>query len=100
MAAGLPVVLVKQLTQHDDPDKIVFLTNVLMTPLSLLPALFVWTWPTLQVLPALIGMGLCAVLGHIFVVRGYPATDALLGMTFGFSKLPFTVAMNYFSFRV
>ena len=99
MAAGLTVVLVKQLTAHDDPDKIVFLTNVMMTPLSLIPALFVWTWPTLQVLPALFGMGLCAVLGHICVVRGYAATDASLGMTFEFSKLPFTVAMTYLAFR-
>src|SRR5689334_15588333 len=98
MAAGLTVVLVKQLTAHDDPDKIVFLTNVLMTPLSLLPALFVWRWPTIEVLPALLGMGLCAVLGHICVVRGYAATDASLGMTFEFSKLPFTVAMTYLAF--
>ena len=99
MAAGLTVVLVKQLTAHDDPDKIVFLTNILMTPLSLIPALFVWTWPTIEVLPALMGMGLCAVLGHICVVRGYAATDASLGMTFEFSKLPFTVAMTYLAFR-
>ena len=98
MAAGLTVVLVKQLTAHDDPDKIVFLTNILMTPLSLIPALFVWTWPTIEVLPALMGMGLCAVLGHICVVRGYAATDASLGMTFEFSKLPFTVAMTYLAF--
>ncbi|HEU0159227.1 MAG TPA: DMT family transporter [Hyphomicrobiaceae bacterium] len=99
MAAGLTVVLVKQLTAHDDPDKIVFLTNVLMTPLSLVPALFVWSWPTMAVLPALVGMGVCAVLGHICVVRGYAATDASLGMTFEFSKLPFTVAMTYLAFR-
>jgi len=84
LAAGLTVVLVKQLTAHDDPDKIVFLTNVMMTPLSLVPALF--------------GMGVCAVLGHISVVRGYAATDASLGMTFEFSKLPFTVAMTYLAF--
>jgi len=99
MAAGLTVVLVKQLTAYDDPDKIVFLTNVLMTPLSLVPALFVWHWPTLAVLPALLGMGLCAVLGHLCVVRGYAATDASLGMTFEFSKLPFTVGMTYLAFR-
>src|SRR5215510_10634868 len=98
MASGLTVVLVKQLTAHDDPDKIVFLTNVMMTPLSLVPALFVWSWPTLAVLPALFGMGVCAVLGHISVVRGYAATDASLGMTFEFSKLPFTVAMTYLAF--
>ena len=34
--------------------------------------LFVWRWPTLEVLPALIGMGVRAVLGHVCVVRGMP----------------------------
>lgn len=96
--SGLTVVLVKQLTAHDDPDKIVFLTNVLMTPLSLLPALFVWTWPTAEMLPAILGMGLCAVLGHVCVVRGYAATDASLAMTFEFSKLPFAVGIAYLAF--
>ena len=42
-STGLTAVLVKQLTAHDDPDKIVFLTNMMLLPLSLVPALFVWT---------------------------------------------------------
>ena len=96
--AGLTAVLVKQLTAHDDPDKIVFLTNALLLPLSLVPALLVWRWPTAEVLPALLGMGVCAVLGHVSVVRGYAATDASLAMTFEFSKLPFAVAIAYLAF--
>ena len=43
-------------------------------------------------------MGLCAVLGHVSVVRGYAATDASLAMTFEFSKLPFAVAIAYLAF--
>jgi drug/metabolite transporter (DMT)-like permease len=98
LAGGLTVVLVKQLTAHDDPDKIVFLTNALLLPMSLVPALFVWRWPTMEVLPALFGMGVCAVLGHVSLVRGYAATDASLAMTFEFSKLPFAVAIAYVVF--
>jgi drug/metabolite transporter (DMT)-like permease len=98
MMSGLTGVLVKQLTAHDDPDKIVFLTNLLLLPLSLVPAVFVWRWPTSEVLPALIGMGVCAVLGHVCVVRGYAATDASLAMTFEFSKLPFAVGIAYLAF--
>ena len=98
MSVGLTAVLVKQLTARDDPDKIVFLTNVLLMPLSLVPALFVWRWPTLAVLPALLGMGVCAVLGHVSLVRGYAATDASLAMTFEFSKLPFAVGIAYLAF--
>ena len=98
MTAGLTSVLVKQLTARDDPDKIVFLTNILLLPVSLVPALFVWRWPTAGVLPALLGMGACAVAGHVCVVRGYAATDASLAMTFEFSKLPFAVAIAYLAF--
>jgi drug/metabolite transporter (DMT)-like permease len=95
---GLTAILVKQLTARDDPDKIVFLTNLLLTPLSLLPALFVWAWPPLSVLPLVLGMGLCAMLGHITLVRGYAATDASLAMTFEFSRLPFATAIGYLVF--
>ena len=98
MSMGLTVILVKQLTAHDDPDKIVFLTNMMLTPLSLVPALFVWSWPTPAVLPALLGMGVCAVVGHISLVRGYAATEASLATTFEFSRLPFAVAIAYVAF--
>ena len=98
IAAGLTVILVKQLTATDDPDRIVFLTNLMLTPLSLVPALFVWSWPTLEALPFLVGLGICAVLGHVSLVRGYAATEASLAQTFEFSRLPFTVAVGYAAF--
>lgn len=98
MLMGLTVILIKQLTVKDDPDKIVFLTNLLLMPLSLVPALFVWRWPSLDVLVPLLGMGVCSVMGHIALVRGYAATDASLAMTFEFSRLPFVVAIAYFAF--
>ena len=95
---GVTAVLIKQLTARDDPDKIVFLTNVMLLPLSLLPALFVWSRPTAAMLPPLLGMGVCAVVGHVALVRGYAATDASLAQTFEFSRLPFTVAIAYVAF--
>jgi drug/metabolite transporter (DMT)-like permease len=98
MSIGLVAIMIKQLTAVDDPDKIVFLTNLLLTPLSLVPALFVWTWPTLEALIPVLGLGLTAVLGHVALVRGYAATDASLAMTFEFSRLPFSVAIAYLAF--
>jgi drug/metabolite transporter (DMT)-like permease len=98
VSQGLTVIMVKQLTAADDPDKIVFLTNMMLLPLSLVPALFVWSWPTLGMLVPVLGMGLTAVLGHIALVRGYAATEASLAMTFEFSRLPFTVAVAYLAF--
>jgi drug/metabolite transporter (DMT)-like permease len=98
MSIGLVAIMIKQLTAVDDPDKIVFLTNLMLTPLSLVPALFVWTWPSLEALIPVLGLGLTAVLGHVALVRGYAATDASLAMTFEFSRLPFSVAIAYLAF--
>ena len=98
VSGAFSAVLVKQLTARDDPNKIVFLTHLILVPMSLIPALLVWSWPPLSVLPLLLGMGLCATLGHITLVRGFAATDASLVMTFEFSKLPFGVAVAYMVF--
>jgi len=62
------------------------------------PALFVWVWPPLSAWPYVLGMGVCAMLGHISLVRGYAATDASLAMTFEFSRLPFVVLLGYLAF--
>lgn len=98
MAIGLIGPLVKQLTGRDDPERIVFITNLCIVPLALIPALAVWTWPTWQVWLALIALGLIAVAGHATLVRGYKLTDASLVMTFKFSRLPFAVLIGYLAF--
>ncbi|MBU2581432.1 MAG: DMT family transporter [Alphaproteobacteria bacterium] len=96
---GLIGPLVKKLTHEDDADRVVFLTNLLLTPLSLIPALFVWSWPPAEFWPHLIGLGLVAVLGHLALVRAYAAMDASLVMTFKFVRLPFAVMFGYFAFQ-
>ncbi|MGH6816345.1 MAG: DMT family transporter [Hyphomicrobiaceae bacterium] len=98
LVTGMIGPLIKQLTAKDDADKIVFLSALLMTPLSLIPALFVWQWPTAALWPHLAGMGLCAALGHVALVRGLAATDASLAFSFEFSRLPFAVAIGYWVF--
>ncbi|KAB2943867.1 MAG: DMT family transporter [Hyphomicrobium sp.] len=98
MTMGLIGPLVKQLTAADDADRIVFITNLVLTPISLVPALFVWTWPPLEVWPLLVLLGLFAVLGHMTLVRGFAVTDASLAMTFNFSRLPFSVLVGYLVF--
>ncbi len=90
--------LVKQLSAEDDADRIVFITNAVMTPLSLVPALFVWRWPEPELWPTLVGLGAVAVIGHLALVRGYLAMDASLAMTFKFSRLPFAVLFGYLAF--
>ncbi|MEQ8824348.1 MAG: DMT family transporter [Filomicrobium sp.] len=98
-AVGVIGPLVKRLTREDDADRVVFLTNLLLTPLSLVPALFVWTWPSLQMWGLFAAMGFVAVLGHMSLVRAYAAMEASLVMTFKFVRLPFAVLFGYLAFR-
>lgn len=97
-SGGMLAILIKQLTSRDDANQIVFITNLMMTPASLIPALFVWKWPSLDIAPLLIGMGACAVLGHIALTRAYALLDASMAMTLEFSRLPFATAFAYFAF--
>lgn len=98
LAGGVMAVLLKQLSGHDDPDKIVFLTTAIMTPLSLIPALFVWKPPGIELLPVLLVIGATGVLGHTCLMRGFRAADASLVLTFEFSRLPFAVAIGFIMF--
>lgn len=90
--------MIKQLTTRDDADKIVFLTNVMLVPASLLVALPVWVAPTWDALPWIIGMGLSGVIGHVAHVRAYAASEASLVFTYEFSRLPFAAAIGWFFF--
>ncbi len=95
---GLIGPIVKKMTLNDDADRIVFITNGLLLPLSLVPALAVWQWPDAYLWPYLAGLGGCALLGHMCLVRGYVSTDASLVMTFKFVRLPFAVLLGYLAF--
>lgn len=98
MLAGLNSVLVKQLTNQDDPDKVVFLTFAIMTPFTLPGALWVWKWPDLNVWLAFMALGIIGTIGHMMIVRAFAVADASLVMTFDFSRLPLTAALAYFLF--
>lgn len=99
MLNGVIGPLVKQLTAEDDADKIVFLSNALLTPLSLLPALPFWTWPSWHMMPVLMLLGLAAVLGHVSLVRALKAADASLVFTFDFTRLPLSFAIAWVVFH-
>ncbi len=98
LAGGVIAVLLKRLSNADDPEKIVFITTAMMTPMSLLPALFVWKWPGMDVVPVLTIIAVTGVLGHIALMRGFAAIDASLVLTFEFSRLPFVVGIGYIMF--
>lgn len=95
---GTITALLKHLTTEDDPDKIVFITTLMLTPLSAIPALFVWRTPGLDLMPWLALIAVTGVLGHLALMRAFRTAEASLIMTLDFSRLPFVVLLGYWLF--
>ena len=98
LSIGLSTTFIKRLTNSDDPDKVVFISTLMMTPVMLVPALWVWEWPPAEVWPFLILIGPVATLGHVTLARAFAATDASIVMGVDFARLPFAVLFGWFAF--
>jgi drug/metabolite transporter (DMT)-like permease len=72
--------------------------NLLMTPLSLLPAVFVWVWPRWEDLVVLAGLGLLAMLAHLALARSLAVADASAIMPFDYARLPFVALFAFVLF--
>jgi drug/metabolite transporter (DMT)-like permease len=91
-------ITVKYLVRTERPNTIVALFSVYLTPLSLIPALFVWEWSDLKSLAALIGLGIIGTLAHLSVARAYLAADASACAPYEFVRLPYAALIGYLLF--
>jgi drug/metabolite transporter (DMT)-like permease len=97
-SAAMNNITVKFLVRTERPNTIVALFSVYLTPLSLLPALFVWQWPDLRTLGALAGLGAIGTLAHLSVARAYAVADASACAPFEFARLPYAALVGYLLF--
>ena len=71
---------------------------LLLTPMSLIPALPFWQWPPLAVWPFIIAMGACGSFGHMCYIRAFALSDASAVMPYDYTRLLFAAAIGYFAF--
>ena len=95
---GASSLVIKSLSRTEDPNLVVFYMGLFMTPIVLVPALFVWQTPSLELWPWILAMGPVATFGHITLVRAFRAADASAVMPFDFTRLPFAALIGYFAF--
>jgi drug/metabolite transporter (DMT)-like permease len=98
LAAAASNTIVKFTTRTDHPDAIVLYQMVYVTPMILIPALWVWTWPSLDQLLLMFAVGFFATLNQRFLSRAYAAADATAVLPFEFSRLPFGAILGFLAF--
>lgn len=95
---GTSALIVKALTRGDDPWTVVFFSHLIMIPIALVPAIYVWSWPTQEAWMYLFATGPIAVLGHLFLTKAFSVTDVSIVAAVDFSRLPFAVLIGWLAF--
>lgn len=107
--SGLPILaalfmaisslMVKSLSRTEDSRSIVFYLNLFLVPISLIPALFVWQWPSLAVLIVVAFVGALSVLAQLLFTMGFARTEASIAVPFLYSQLPFVAIIAWLAFN-
>lgn len=98
MANAASNVVVKFTTRTDHPDTAVLFLMIYVTPMILIPALFVWTTPSWTQLALMIGVGFFATLNQRFLSRAFAAADATAVLPYEFARLPFAALIGFLVF--
>lgn len=89
---------VKRLSDTDSPMTIVLYFNLLLTAVSLPPALYVWRWPSAELWLLLVALGALGSISQIWIAEAYRRSDASAVMPFDYARLPFIALLAYIAF--
>jgi drug/metabolite transporter (DMT)-like permease len=96
MAVG--IVIVKTLARTEPTNAVVTYMVLLMTPMSLLPALPFWEWPSWSLWPWLVAMGAVGSAGHFCFTRSLALADASAVMPYDYTRLLFVAGIGWVAF--
>ena len=85
-------------TRSDHPDTVVLYLGIYVTPVVLVPALFVWTWPGWIDLGWLFAVGALATMNQRFLSRAFAVADATAVLPYDFVRLPFAALVGFMAF--
>jgi len=86
---------VKLLTRTESTATVVLYLYLLTTPLSAIPAIFVWVPPTGLDIAWLAVMGVLVALGHICLTKAYASAEASAVLPYDFAKVVFAALIGF-----
>lgn len=92
------VITGKMLAHTESPEAIVVYVSLYSIPLSLIPALIFWQWPSGEQWLWLLALGIVASGNMYGISRALRIADASLSQPFDFVRLLFTALVGYFAF--
>lgn len=89
---------IKFLSRTEPANAIVVYMVLIMTPLSLIPAVPVWIWPSASIWPWLVLTGFLGTAGHWALTRAYQLGDVSALQSINFLQLPVVAALAWWLF--
>ena len=98
LGISITALVVKKLTATERPEAIVLWMVLLQSPLSLVPALFYWTWPDPMTWLWLFCLAGAGTLGHMCWTRACGLAEITQLQPLEFIKLPLIAVMGFLMF--
>jgi drug/metabolite transporter (DMT)-like permease len=92
------LICVKILSRTDSSITMVFYANVFFTIFSFIPALFFWTWPTLEQTIWMVLIGVMATLGHLCMAQSLKMADATAVAPMDYTRMLFAAGVGFLMF--
>lgn len=96
---AVALIIIKQLSRTDSSVTITAYMTLLMTPLSLVPALWVWQTPDLHQFLWLTVIGVLGTLAQLLMTQSLRLADASVVLPLDFTKLLWGTAIGYLAFN-
>ena len=95
---GFTLVTIKILSRTDSAVTITAYMVLLMSPLSLLPALFHWTWPSPEAWLWLVFCGVVGTAAQLLMAQSFRVAEATVVLPFDFTKIVWGALIGYLAF--
>jgi drug/metabolite transporter (DMT)-like permease len=92
------IIMIKTLSRTDSSVTITSYMVLLMTPMSLIPAVFVWQWPGAVQLAWLVFVGVSGTLAQLAMAQALRMADTTTVLPLDFTKLVWGSIIGYFLF--
>ena len=95
---SINLLIVKKLTAYETANAIVVWMVIMLVPISFVPAIFVWEWPSALTWLYLWCLAICGTVGHSFFTRAYALAEITSLQPFQFIKLPMIAFLAWIIF--
>ena len=93
------IVLVKNLTKYHTPLELLTWSNVLNSALLFVPALFFWSWPSLQMWGLIFAMAVMGLVAQFCYIKAMSIGDASFLSPMDYLRLPMTVVVDWWMIK-